>query len=216
MRHKKVPFQFYYFLMNKVAGEVCSTVSDSHKTVYEHFPADVLESNGAKLHSIGRLDCDTEGLLLFTNDGKLSDFLTRPENKIEKTYFVRLKNLVTEIQQEEYSQKAGQGVTLPPEKKSPEQKSGGAKIRWLSAAECKITLTEGKFHEVKRIFRALGNEVIYLKRVKFAGLELEESLAVGQFRPLYESEVSRLKRKTKIDKKPDISKKCMRKESRTV
>lgn len=193
MRHKKVPFQFYYFLMNKAAGEVCSTVSDSHKTVYEHFPADVLESNGAKLHSVGRLDCDTEGLLLFTNDGKLSDFLTRPENKIEKTYFVRLKNLVTEIQQEEYSQKAGQGVTLPPEKKAPEQKSSGAKITWLTQNECKITLTEGKFHEVKRIFRALGNEVIYLKRVKFAGLELEESLNPGQFRPLYESEVRALK-----------------------
>lgn len=201
MRHKKQPLQFYYFLMNKAAGEVCSTVSDSHKTVYEHFSPEVLSSNGAKLHSVGRLDCDTEGLLLFTNDGKLSDFLTRPENKIEKTYFVRLKNLVTEIQQEEYSQKAGQGVTLPPEKKAPEQKSNGAKITWLSANECKITLTEGKFHEVKRIFRALGNEVIYLKRIKFAGLEFEESLNPGQFRPLYESEVSRLKRKTKIDKK---------------
>ena len=196
MRHKKQPLQFYYFLMNKAAGEVCSTVSDSHKTVYEHFPADVLESNGAKLHSIGRLDCDTEGLLLFTNDGKLSDFLTRPENKIEKTYFVRLKNLVTEIQQEEYSQKAGQGVTLPPEKKAPEQKSNGAKIRWLSAAECEITLTEGKFHEVKRIFRALGNEVIYLKRIKFAALELDENLEIGKWRELSESEIIVLKSKS--------------------
>lgn len=188
MRHKKQPLQFYYFLMNKAAGEVCSTVSDSHRTVYEHFPSEVLVSNGAKLHSVGRLDCDTEGLLLFTNDGKLSDFLTRPENKIEKTYFVRLKNLVTEIQQEEYSQKAGQGVTLPPEKKAPEQKSNGAKIHWLSADECEITLTEGKFHEVKRIFRALENEVIYLKRVKFAGLLLDENLESGNYRPLTESE----------------------------
>lgn len=196
MRHKKVPFQFYYFLMNKAAGEVCSTVSDSHRTVYEHFPADVLESNGAKLHSIGRLDCDTEGLLLFTNDGKLSDFLTRPENKIEKTYFVRLKNEVTEIQQKEYSQKAEQGVTLPPEKKAPEQKSNGAKIRWLSAAECEITLTEGKFHEVKRIFRALGNEVIYLKRIKFAALELDENLEIGKWRELSESEIIVLKSKS--------------------
>lgn len=196
MRHKKVPFQFYYFLMNKAAGEVCSTVSDSHRTVYEHFSPEVLSSNGAKLHSVGRLDCDTEGLLLFTNDGKLSDFLTRPENKIEKTYFVRLKNLVTEIQQKEYAEQAELGVTLPPEKKFPEQKSGGAKIRWLSAAECEITLTEGKFHEVKRIFRALGNEVIYLKRTKFAGIELDENLETGKWRELSESEIIVLKSKS--------------------
>ena len=195
MRHKKLPQQYYYFLMNKAAGEVCSTVSDSHRTVYEHFSPDQLISNGVKLHSVGRLDCDTEGLLLFTNDGQLSNFLTRPENKIEKTYFVRLKNLVTEHQQKEYSEQSELGLTLPPEKKSPEQKSSGAKITWLTQNECEITLTEGKFHEVKRIFRTLGNEVIYLKRVKFAGLELEESLPVGQFRPLYESEVRTLKLK---------------------
>ena len=199
MRHKKLPQQYYYFLMNKAAGEVCSTVSDSHRTVYEHFSPDQLISNGAKLHSVGRLDCDTEGLLLFTNDGQLSNFLTRPENKIEKTYFVRLKNPLTLLRQKEYSEQAEKGLTLPPEKKSPEQKSAGAKITWLTQNECEITLTEGKFHEVKRIFRALGNEVIYLKRVKFAGLELEESLPVGQFRPLYESEIYKLKKKTEID-----------------
>ena len=196
MRHKKVPSEYYYFLMNKAAGEVCSTVSDSHRTVYEHFSPEVLSSNGAKLHSVGRLDCDTEGLLLFTNDGKLSDFLTRPENKIEKTYFVRLKNEVTEIQQKEYAELAELGVTLPPEKKAPEQKSNGAKIRWLSAAECEITLTEGKFHEVKRIFRALGNEVIYLKRIKFAALELDENLEIGKWRELSESETIVLKSKS--------------------
>jgi len=198
MRHKKVPSQYYYFLMNKAAGEVCSTVSDSHRTVYEHFEPEVLSSNGAKLHSVGRLDCDTEGLLLFTNDGKLSDFLTRPENKIEKTYFVRLENLVTEIQQKEYVELAELGVTLPADKKSPEQKSNGAKITWLSPSECQITLTEGKFHEVKRIFRALGNEVIYLKRIRFAGLNLDENLKPGESRPLYESEVRTLKNKAKI------------------
>lgn len=198
MRHKKIPSQFFYFLMNKASGEVCSTVSDSHKTVYEHFPAEFLTSNGAKLHTIGRLDADTEGLLLFTNDGKLSDFLTRPENKIEKTYFVRLKEKVTEIQQEEYKSQAKKGVTLPPEKKSPEQKSNGAKIDWLSENECKITLTEGKFHEVKRIFRALGNEVTYLKRINFAGLSLDESLKAGECRKLSEEELSGLKNQAKL------------------
>lgn len=196
MRYKKLPSQYYYFLMNKAGGEVCSTVSDSHPTVYRHFPAEVLSSNGAKLHSVGRLDCDTEGLLLFTNDGQLSNFLTRPENKIEKTYFARLKNPVALPQQKEYSDRAETGLTLPPEKKSPEQKSSGAKITWLTQNECHITLTEGKFHEVKRIFRALGNEVIYLKRIKFAGLSLDENLETGKWRELSESEIIVLKSKS--------------------
>ena len=194
MRYKKIPSQFYYFLMNKAASEVCSTVSDSHRTVYEHFPAEILVSNGAKLHSVGRLDSDTEGLLLFTNDGMLSNCLTRPENKIEKTYFVRLKEKVTERQQEEYKTLSERGVILPPEKKAPEQQSAGAKIDWMSEDECRITLTEGKFHEVKRIFRALGNEVVYLKRESFAGLSLDETLSPGEWRALQESEINALKK----------------------
>lgn len=186
---------YHYFLMNKKAGEVCSHVSDSHLTVYSRFPPDLLESNGARLHTIGRLDCDTEGLLLFTNDGKLSDFLTRPENQIEKTYFVTLKNPVTEAQKEEYVFCASEGVILPPEKKAPEQKSKGAKIVWLSDKECEITLSEGKFHEVKRIFHALGNEVIYLKRIKFAGLLLDENLKAGEWRPISEEEIFNLRKR---------------------
>ena len=96
MRKKHIPKIKFYFLMNKKSGFVCSTVSDRRQTVYEAFPEDILtDENGAKLHSVGRLDADTEGLLLFTNDGKLSDFLTRPQNKIEKTYLVGLKNPVS-------------------------------------------------------------------------------------------------------------------------
>ncbi len=197
MRYKKIPAQYHYFLMNKASGEVCSTVSDSHHTVYEHFSPELLSSKGAKLHSVGRLDCDTEGILLFTNDGKLSDFLTRPENKIEKTYFVRLKNRVTEIQQKEYRQKAEEGLILPADKKAAEQKSKGAKIVWRDQNECEITLTEGKFHEVKRIFKSLGNEVIYLKRVKFADLELDKNLKNGEWRPLSEAEISMLKKQAR-------------------
>lgn len=193
MRHKKIPLDYYYFMMNKAAQEVCSTVSDSHKTVYSHFPENFLISNGVKLHTAGRLDCDTEGLLLFTNDGKLSNFLTRPENKIEKNYFVRLKIPLSIDEQFEYKEKAAQGLILPPEKKAGEEKSSASSIQWLSEIECKITLTEGKFHEVKRIFRALGNEVIFLKRLSFANLVLDENLNPGQWRKLSEEEVSKIK-----------------------
>ena len=193
MRKKHIPKIKFYFLMNKKSGFVCSTVSDRRQTVYVAFPKDILaDENGAKLHSVGRLDADTEGLLLFTNDGKLSDFLTRPQNKIEKTYLVGLKNSVSSSEQKNYAKKAENGLVLPPEKKAGEQKSGGAKIDWLNENECKITLTEGKFHEVKRIFPALGNEVVFLRRIKMAGLVLDESLKPGEYRTLTESEIEAL------------------------
>ena len=179
--------------MNKAAGTVCSTVSDRRQTVYEAFPQAVLtDENGARLHSVGRLDADTEGVLLFTNDGKLSNFLTRPESKIEKTYLVALTSPVFGYEQKNYFEKAAAGLILPAEKKSGEQKSGGAKISWRSETECEISLCEGKFHEVKRIFRALGNEVKNLKRIKFAGLALPADLGRGDFRKLTAEEIEYL------------------------
>ena len=84
---------------------------------------------------------------------------------------------------------------MPAEKKAPEQMSGSAVINWLTEDSCNITLTEGKFHEVKRIFRALGNEVIYLKRIKMAGLSLDESLKSGNYRPLTQTEIDLLKQR---------------------
>lgn len=184
-----------FFMMNKAGGTVCSTVSDRRKTVYEAFPAEKLISpEGAKLHSIGRLDADTEGLLLFTNDGMASNFLTRPENKIEKTYFVKLAENVGESEKTEYVRRAKKGLVLPPEKKACEQFSEGCLIEWEAGSSdtCTIRVTEGKFHEVKRIFRALGNEVSYLKRISFADIELDEGLAPGTYRKLTEEEISRL------------------------
>lgn len=176
--------------MNKAAGTVCSTVSDRRRTVYEVFPQEIfVDENGARLHSVGRLDADTEGLLLFTNDGKLSNFLTRPESRIEKTYLVALASPVCEAEQKNYTEKAAVGLVLSAEKKTCEQKSGGARISWRSETECEISLCEGKFHEVKRIFRALGNEVKKLKRIKFAGLFLPEELDAGDFREMTKEEI---------------------------
>lgn len=194
MRKKHIAEKKLYFLMNKAPGTVCSTVSDSHKTVYETFPEEILISpEGAKLHTVGRLDCDTEGLLLFTNDGKLSNFLTRPESKIQKTYLAELEFPVSRQNKQEYARRSKAGLVLPAEKKFPEQKSGGAEIQWLSDKKCTITLTEGKFHEVKRIFLALGNRVLFLKRIKMAGLSLDENLPSGAWRSLTEEEIFALK-----------------------
>lgn len=185
MRSRHIPEKKTCFMMNKAAGTVCSRVSDRHKTVFDDFPTEILiDKNGAKLHTIGRLDADTEGLLLLTNDGNLSNFLTRPENKIERVYLVCLKNPVLEDEQKIYCEKVKEGILLPPEKKFGEQKSDSAFLEWICENECKITLTEGKFHEVKRIFRALGNEVVHLKRIKFAGISLPEDLESGKWREI--------------------------------
>lgn len=179
--------------MNKAAGAVCSAVSDRRSTVYEAFPDEILvDENGAKLHTVGRLDADTEGLLLLTNDGVLSNFLTRPENKIERTYIARLKNPVGLDLQKNYCEKALSGLLLPPEKKFGWQEAGSAFLCFLSEKECKISLTEGKFHEVKRIFRALGNEVEKLRRISFAGISLPEDLESGEWRALTEEEKKKL------------------------
>ena len=176
-------------MMNKPCGYVCSAVSDSHKTVYELFPPELRSlvqnaKRGERLHSIGRLDCNTSGLLLFTTDGSFSNYLTRPQNHIPKTYEVTLKIPVDEQTQSEYISRAQQGVTLPAEKKAPEQKSAGAQLEFLSPSLCLITLTEGKFHEVRRLFQALGNEVVELKRLSFGNYKLPQELNPGEFREI--------------------------------
>ncbi len=197
MRRKKHPAEPLYFLMNKSAGTVCSTVSDRRHTVYEVFtPEQLVSSEGAKLHTVGRLDADTTGLLLFTNDGKLSNYLTRPESRIKKTYIAKLKTPVSSRLQKEYITKALNGLELPAENKAPVQYSDSARLEFLDIDEngtscrCKVILTEGKFHEVKRLFRALKNEVTELKRIGMAGLVLDETLKEGNVRSLTLEELS--------------------------
>ena len=169
-----------YFFIDKPKGFVTSHVSDSHKTVYSLVPKTILEhvekTRGlSPLHTVGRLDCDSEGLLIFTTDGNFSHFYADPKNKIPKTYFIRLKTEVSEIEKSEYVKKAGNGIVLPPEKKFGEEQADSAELVFSSGTECQITVTEGKFHEVKRIFRALGNEVVHLKRTGFGDWELPAS-----------------------------------------
>ena len=182
--------QKIYLMMNKPCGYVCSAVSDSHKTIYELLPQELqtLVQNakrGQRLHTVGRLDCNTSGLILLTNDGSFSNALTRPQNQITKTYEVTLETPVDQIEkQNEYIRLAEQGLLLPPEKKAPEQRSTGAVIKFLSPDHCIITVTEGKFHEVRRIFRALGNSVTALKRIAMGPFALPKDLLPGQYKKL--------------------------------
>lgn len=184
----------FYLVMNKPLNYVCSSVSDSHKTVYSLLPPEYQQlldaKRGEKIHTVGRLDSLTQGLLIFTNDGEFSNHLTRPENHISKVYQVKLMHKVDDEQQQIYRNKLSEGVMLPPEKKAGAQKAGPAQIEFLNQEECLVTISEGKFHQVRRMFLALENQVISLKRIKIGGLQLPQNLPEGQFLRFSKEEIS--------------------------
>lgn len=196
MRKCSKPLEYIYLIMNKPCGYVCAAASDSHKTVYELLVPELQAMvsgapRGCRLHTVGRLDCDTSGLLLLTNDGKFSNKITTGA-QFSKTYRVVLKTAISVEEQEEYIKAAAQGLILPPEKKYGEQKSAPASINFINPDACEIRVYEGKFHEVKRIFRALGNEVLELKRIAIGGLSLPVDLQNGQWRRMDLEEMNRL------------------------
>ena len=190
--------------MNKPCGYVCSAVSDSHKTVYDLLTPELQElvqgaKRGSRLHTVGRLDADTSGLLLLTTDGFFShritastvvelDKLNHRMDRISKTYRTTLTNPVSPDIQSEYITRAASGLTLPPEKKYGEQQAEPAVLHFQNSEICEITVHEGKFHEVRRIFRALGNEVKELERISIGGLTLPEDLTPGKWRNMTDEE----------------------------
>lgn len=181
--------RYVYIMLNKPLGTVCSTVSDKSKTIYSLFDKAFLESIPHGLHSVGRLDKDTCGLLILTNNGKLANEIINPESNIQKTYYVKLKNSVSAIEQVEYSKRCGDGVTLPADKKAPEYKAKPCDLQWENENSCFLTICEGKFHQVRRTFLALGNEVIFLERKSIGSLFLDESLKRGEYRELTTEEM---------------------------
>ncbi len=184
-----------YIMMNKVSGEICSTVpSKNHlKTVYDNFPKEILfPQNLNPLHSVGRLDFDTEGLLLFTTNGDLSHKLCTPEFHIEKKYFVELENPVSKDEQIFMTQKFSLGFELERYGNEKSFFTLPSDLEWISENRCVLAISEGKFHQVKRMFLAFGNKVKYLKRIKMGGLELDENLKCGEWRFLKEEEIAAL------------------------
>ena len=147
----------------------------------------LLDSKKRKdLFPVGRLDKDTEGLLLITNDGDLAHKLLAPGKHVDKVYFVRLAKPLEEdkVQLLENGVDIGEkALTLP------------AKIEICQEDRmaCRITIREGKFHQIKRMFLAADNEVVFLKRLSMGTLELDETLVPGQYRVLTEEEIERLK-----------------------
>jgi 16S rRNA pseudouridine516 synthase len=181
--------EFVYLMMNKPQGVVSATEDNRDRTV-----VDLLDAAYApfEVFPVGRLDKDTEGFLLLTNDGKLSHNLLSPRKHVPKTYFAKVEWEVTEKDIEAFSQ----GVTLDD---GYETLPGILKILSVGneaggvVSEIELTIMEGKFHQVKRMFQAVGKKVAYLKRISMGPLALDSSLALGEVRELTDEELSALR-----------------------
>ncbi len=162
--------EFRYYIMNKKAGYITATEDTREVTVMDLLPEWVIKKD---LAPVGRLDKDTEGLLLFTNDGKLNHRLLSPKNHVEKTYYVEIENSLSQedILKLEEGVDIGNYITLP------------AKIEKISDTKIYLTIKEGKFHQVKRMLEAVDNKVYYLQRISFAKLKLN-GLALGEVKEI--------------------------------
>ena len=183
-----------YLMMNKPADHVCANKDGLHETVFslleDCYRTPYFESH---LHLVGRLDIDTEGLLLFTTDGDLTHRLISPKTLCPKKYFVRLQKAIGADERSAIEKKLQDGLDVPPEDNEKEFKALPAKIEWTDKAdEVFLVINEGKYHQVKRMFAALGNFVTYLKRVQIGGLCLDPALALGEYRKLTAEEVAAL------------------------
>ncbi|WP_394144090.1 16S rRNA pseudouridine(516) synthase RsuA [Vibrio atypicus] len=169
-----------YFMLFKPDGFVCSHEDSSNQTAFALLDEVKIEA----LHFAGRLDVDTTGLVLITDDGQWSHRITSPKRKCEKTYRVWLVDPIGE----DYAEKLAQGVELRNEK----EPTLPAKLEIVNADENELllTITEGKYHQVKRMFAALGNKVEHLHRERIGAIELDYSLEPGEYRPLTEEEIA--------------------------
>ncbi len=167
-----------YYMLNKPAGVISASEDRRERTVVDL----ITTKKRNDLFPVGRLDRDTEGLLLITNDGDLAHRLLSPKKHVDKVYYARIDGKVTEENQKVFAE----GLDIGEEKKTlPAQlhilKSG-------EESEITLTIREGKFHQVKRMFHAVGKEVVYLKRLQMGSLKLDETLRPGEYRKLTEQE----------------------------
>ena len=183
---KPVVYEPYVYLMlHKPAGYVSATQDNKEKTVMEllQAPYDKMD-----LFIAGRLDKDVEGFVLLTNDGDFAHRILSPKKHVPKTYFAEIQGTA----QEEDIQKAKEGIVIDGDYTCQE-----AKLQILTKGEVSqvlLTIYEGRFHQVKKMFAALGKSVLYLKRIAIGGLLLDEKLALGSFRQLSKTEVEILEK----------------------
>ena len=176
--------EFIYLMMNKPQGVISATEDFQEKTVI-----DLLDMEDSVLNPfpVGRLDKDTEGLLLITNDGVLAHKLLSPKKHVPKTYFAVIDGVVSDLDVDAFKK----GVLLDD---GYHTKPGELKILKSGIrSDIELTITEGKFHQVKRMFEAVGKKVVYLKRISMGPIQLDENLMLGDYRELSEDEVDQLK-----------------------
>lgn len=183
---EKVGYEsFEYYMLNKPAGVISATEDRSCQTVVDL----IQEKKRKDLFPVGRLDKDTEGLLLITNDGELAHRLLSPKKHVDKCYFARVSGKMTEDDVRSFENGVNIGSLEQPEITMP------GKLEIITSDEISqihLTIQEGKFHQVKRMFRAVGKEVIYLKRLRMGTLVLDENLSIGEYRPLTKEELEKL------------------------
>jgi len=178
-----------YFMLNKPAGVITATLDKKAKTVLDLLD----ERTRNDLFPVGRLDKDTEGLLLITNDGDLAHRLLAPKKHVDKVYYADIRGVVTD----EHVRQFASGFTL----------SDGTAVMpgelvvldvdsTAKTSRIRLTIHEGKFHQVKRMFEAVGTEVTYLKRLSMGPLSLDENLLPGEYRRLTDEEINMLKEAT--------------------
>lgn len=168
----------YYLMLNKPQGTVSATAHPVHRTVVDCIAADYAE----QLHLAGRLDFNTTGLILLTNDGRWSRKITQPEEKIAKTYLVQTEAEITE----KYVACFAEGMHFAYENIDLQ----GAQLQILSSNTARLTIYEGRYHQIKRMFGFFNNKVTALHRESMGAITLDPQLPVGAFRMLTETEVS--------------------------
>lgn len=177
---------YEYYMLNKPGGVVSATEDRRDTTVI-----DLIKDKKRKdLFPVGRLDKDTEGLLLITNDGDLAHRLLAPKKHVDKVYYAKIDGMVTE----EDVKRFAEGIDIGAEE---EEMTRPAKLDIMKSAEeseIRLTIHEGKFHQVKRMFLAVGKEVTYLKRERMGPLCLDENLKPGEYRLLTEEEIENVRK----------------------
>ena len=175
-----------YYMLHKPAGVISATKDDRDKTVLDL----ITDKKRNDLFPVGRLDKDTEGLLLITNDGDLAHRLLAPKKHVDKVYYAKIDGMVTE----EDVKRFAEGIDIGAEE---EEMTRPAKLDIMKSAEeseIRLTIHEGKFHQVKRMFLAVGKEVTYLKRERMGTLCLDENLKPGEYRLLTEEEIENVRK----------------------
>ncbi|CAX60548.1 Ribosomal small subunit pseudouridine synthase A [Erwinia billingiae Eb661] len=167
-----------YFMLNKPQGYVCSTDDPDHPTVLYFLE----EPTAYKLHAAGRLDIDTTGLVLMTDDGQWSHRITSPRHHCEKTYLVTLESPLADDTAAQFTA----GVQLHNEKYLTKP----ATLEVVSECQVRLTISEGRYHQVKRMFAAVGNHVVALHRERIGAIVMDEDLGEGEYRPLTAEEIA--------------------------